>query len=209
MTRALIIVDVQNDFCESGSLPVDGGADVAQSLSDHIDAHADHYDFIVATQDWHIDPGSHFSEEPDFIDSWPVHCVADRPGAQFHPNLDTENIDAIFRKGQYEAAYSGFEGVLAPEDQVPTGEQKLGEADGTALIPGDAVSLDDWLRDHEVDEVEVAGLAADYCVRATALDAVAAGYATGVLVEYTRAVHPERLAEVIGELEEAGVEIVD
>lgn len=207
MTRALIIVDVQNDFCEGGSLAVAGGAAIAQSLSDYIDAEAEHYDYIIATQDWHIDPGSHFSEAPDYVDSWPVHCVADQPGSQFHPNLDTESVDAVFRKGQYEAAYSGFEGVLAPEDQVPMGEQKPGTA--AAVPAGDAVSLDDWLRDREVDEVEIAGLATDYCVRATALDAVSAGYTTRVLMDYTRPVHPERVGEVSAELEDAGVELVE
>lgn len=207
MTRALIIVDVQNDFCEGGSLAVEGGAAVAQALSDHLDAEADHYDYVLATQDWHIDPGSHFSDQPDFIDSWPVHCVADQPGSQFHPNLDTESLDAVFRKGQYEAAYSGFEGVLAPEDQVPTGEQKMGSA--VTVTADDAVSLDDWLRDRQVDEVAIAGLATDYCVRATALDAVGAGYTTRLLVDYTRAVHPARVNEVLAELEDAGVELVD
>lgn len=207
MTRALIIVDVQNDFCEGGSLAVIGGADVAQTLSDYIDAEADHYDYIIATQDWHIDPGSHFSDEPDFVDSWPVHCLAEKTGSQFHRNLDTESIDAVFRKGQYEAAYSGFEGILAPEDQVPTGEQKLAAV--PAVVSEDAVSLDDWLRDREVDEVVIAGLATDYCVRATALDAVVAGYTTCVLVDYTRAVHPEQVGEVLTELEDAGVELID
>lgn len=206
MTRALIIVDVQNDFCEGGSLAVEGGAGVAQSISDYIDAQGDHYDYIVATQDWHIDPGSHFSDQPDYVDSWPVHCVAEQPGAQFHPDLDTETVDAVFRKGQYEAAYSGFEGVLAPEDQVPTGEQR--PAIGVSTTADDAVSLDDWLRDHEVDEVAIVGLAADYCVRATALDAVVAGYAVRLLVDYTRPVHPERLGDVLAELEDAGVELI-
>ena len=172
MTRALIIVDVQNDFCEGGSLAVEGGAGVAQALSDYIDAQGFHYDYIVATQDWHIDPGSHFSDQPDFVDSWPVHCVADQPGAQFHPDLDTESLDAVFRKDE-------------------------------------AVSLDDWLRENEVDEVAVAGLAADYCVRATALDAVVAGYTTRLLVDYTRPVHAERLSEVLAELEDAGVELLE
>lgn len=207
MTRALIIVDVQNDFCEGGSLAVAGGAEVAQSLSEYMDDQAAHYDYIVATQDWHIDPGSHFSEDPDYVDSWPVHCVANQPGSQFHPDLETETVDAVFRKGQYEAAYSGFEGVLAPEDQVPTGEQKLGAPSPVAA--DDAVSLDDWLRDHEVDEVAIAGLATDYCVRATALDAIGAGYSTRVLVDYTRPVHAERLSDVLTELEDAGVELID
>lgn len=207
MTRALIIVDVQNDFCEGGSLAVDGGADVAARLSDFIDAEGGEFDHIVATQDWHIEPGTHFSDTPDYRHSWPVHCVAETRGSQFHPELDTENVEAVFRKGQFEAAYSGFEGVLAPEDEVPTGEQKLGTLDD--LAPEDPVTLDDWLREREVDEVAVVGLATDFCVRATALDAVAAGYSTAVLLSYTRGVHPDGVETALKELEDAGVELVD
>ncbi|MHA7142156.1 isochorismatase family protein [Arthrobacter sp. Sr33] len=207
MTRALIIVDVQNDFCEGGSLAVDGGADLASLLSDFIDEQGGEFDHIVATQDWHIDPGAHFSQTPDFLHSWPVHCVADSKGSRFHPDLDTENVEAVFRKGQFEAAYSGFEGVLAPEDEVPTGEQKLGAlAEGSTEDP---VTLDDWLREREVDEVAVVGLATDFCVKATALDAVAAGYTTSVLVRYTRGVHPDGVETTLEELEEAGVELVE
>ncbi|MHA7293754.1 nicotinamidase [Arthrobacter sp. HLT1-21] len=207
MTRALIIVDVQNDFCEGGSLAVDGGADVAALLSDFMDEKGGEFDHIVATQDWHIDPGAHFSETPDFLRSWPVHCVADTRGSGFHRDLDTENIEAVFRKGQFEAAYSGFEGVLAPEDEVPTGEQKLGAGDD--LTPEELVTLDDWLREREVDEVAVVGLATDFCVRATALDAVAAGYTTSVLVRFTRGVHPDSSETALEELEDAGVELVE
>ncbi len=109
--RALIIVDVQNDFCEGGSLAVAGGAAVARSISSLL-ASADHgYDHVVATKDYHIDPGSHFADEPDYAHSWPVHCVAGSPGAEFHPDLATEPIEAVFRKGAHAAAYSGFEGV--------------------------------------------------------------------------------------------------
>ncbi|MBG6181733.1 isochorismatase family protein [Arthrobacter sp. CAN_A1] len=207
MTRALIIVDVQNDFCEGGSLAVDGGADVAALLSDFMDEEGGEFDHIVATQDWHIDPGTHFSENPDYLRSWPVHCVAGSRGAALHPELDTENIEAVFRKGQFEAAYSGFEGVLAPEDEVPTGEQKLGAGDDQAQE--DPVTLDDWLRVREVDEVAVVGLATDFCVRATALDAVAAGYTTTVLVRFTRGVDDDSSETALEELEEAGVELVD
>jgi nicotinamidase/pyrazinamidase len=206
MTRALIIVDVQNDFCEGGSLAVRGGAQVAADISDHIDGQAGSYDYIVATQDWHIDPGSHFSETPDFIDSWPVHCVADTKGSDFHRDLDTESIDAVFRKGQFEAAYSGFEGVKAPDDEVPTGEQKLGG--GAVDIDEDPLTLDDWLRDHEVDDVVIAGLATDYCVRATALDALQAGYSVTVMADLTRGVHEDRSEDALDELESAGVELV-
>lgn len=206
MTRALIIVDVQNDFCEGGSLAVDGGARVAADISDHIDGQAGSYEYIVATQDWHIDPGAHFSDTPDFIDSWPVHCVADTKGAEFHRDLDTESIDAVFRKGQFEAAYSGFEGVQAPDDEVPTGEQKLGG--GPAQIDEDPLTLDDWLRDHGVEDVVIVGLAADHCVRATAMDALQAGYSVTVLTALTRAVHEDSVQDVFSKLELAGVELV-
>ena len=126
MSRALIIVDVQNDFCEGGALPVAGGASLAGEISEYVDAHHGQFDHVVATQDWHIDPGAHFSEEPDFVDSWPPHCVAGTRGAELHPDLDPEHIQAYFRKGQFAAAYSGFEGLLAPEDDVPTGDRKPG-----------------------------------------------------------------------------------
>jgi nicotinamidase/pyrazinamidase len=205
MTRALIIVDVQNDFCEGGSLAVQGGAQVAADISDHIDEQAASYDYIVATQDWHIDPGAHFSEEPDFTDSWPVHCVADTKGSEFHRDLDTESIDAVFRKGQFEAAYSGFEGVKAPDDEVPTGDQKLGG--GAAEVDEDPMTLDDWLQDHEVDDVVIAGLTTDYCVRATALDAIQAGYGVTVLVDLVRGVHDDKAEQALEELEAAGVEL--
>ncbi|KNC18635.1 nicotinamidase [Arthrobacter sp. RIT-PI-e] len=206
MTRALIIVDVQNDFCEGGTLAVDGGAQVATDISDHLDEQAGTYDYVVATQDWHIDPGAHFSETPDYAVSWPVHCVADTRGAEFHRDLDTESIDAVFRKGRFEAAYSGFEGVLAPDDEVPTGEQKLGA--GEAESDEDLLTLDDWLREHDVDEVAVAGLAADFCVRATALDALQAGYSVQGLTGLTRGVHAAGTAEALDEVEAAGVELV-
>jgi nicotinamidase/pyrazinamidase len=205
MTRALIIVDVQKDFCEGGSLAVEGGAQVAADISDHIDGSTGSYDFVVATQDWHVDPGAHFSETPDFVDSWPVHCVAGSKGADFHADLDTESIDAIFRKGRFEAAYSGFEGVLAPDDEVPTGEQKLG---GDAVESDEEpLTLDDWLRERDVDDVVVVGLATDHCVRATALDAVQAGYGVTVLADLTRGVNEDRSADALDELEAAGADV--
>lgn len=206
MIRALIIVDVQNDFCEGGTLAVAGGACIATLVSDYLDENAASYDFVVATQDWHIDPGEHFSATPDYKHSWPAHCEANSSGADFHPDLDTESLDAVFRKGHFEAAYSGFDGIQAPEDEVPTGEQVLGnQQQGPAEDP---VSLDDWLRDHAVEAVVVTGLATDYCVRATALDAVQAGYSTTVLAPLTRCVHPEDLETVLEELEDAGVEVL-
>jgi len=163
MANALIVVDVQNDFCEGGSLPVTGGAAVAAEISSHIASGG--YDFVVATRDYHIDPGAHFSDTPDFVDSWPVHCVAGTPGASFHPELDVAGIQAVFSKGAHEAAYSGFQG-FAPDRR----------------------SLLDWLRDNEISTVDVVGIATDHCVRATALDAARAGLATTVLLPLTAGV---------------------
>lgn len=211
MSRALIIVDVQNDFCEGGSLAVSGGADVAGAISEYVDAHHGEFDHIVATQDWHIDPGEHFSDTPDFKDSWPPHCEAGTPGAELHPDLDTEYIQAYFQKGQFSAAYSGFEGLLAPEDAVPTGERQPGAlpgpADAERFAPDeDAIGLDDWLQRHDVEDVVVVGIATDYCVMATALDAVQAGYSVTVLRSLTAGI-AEDLEEAVAEMELGGVDV--
>lgn len=202
--KALIIVDVQNDFCEGGSLAVDGGSDVAAAISEHIEQHHGDYEAIVGTLDWHISPGSHFSEDPDFRTSWPVHCVAETEGADTHDEFETDRIEAWFRKGEYEAAYSGFEGVLAPETSTPLGAV---EEDDEAEDE-EPIGLDDWLRDREIEAVDIVGLAADHCVRATALDAADAGYETRVLLSLSAAVSPDSLEDVIDELDDAGVEVV-
>ncbi len=209
MARALIIVDVQNDFCEGGSLAVPGGAAVAGAISEYLDAHHRDFDYVVATQDWHIDPGSHFSETPDYKDTWPRHCVAGTRGAELHPDLDTEYVDAYFRKGQFAAAYSGFEGLLAPEDAVPTGERQAGGMPGAsaALDPDeDAIGLDDWLQSHDVEDLVVVGIATDYCVKATALDAVQAGYGVTVVRSLTAGI-AEDLEDTVAELELGGADI--
>ncbi|WP_346925475.1 isochorismatase family protein [uncultured Arthrobacter sp.] len=217
MSRALIIVDVQNDFCEGGSLPVEGGAELAGAISEYVDAHHGQFDHVVATQDWHVDPGAHFSDDPDFIDSWPKHCVAGTRGAELHPDLDTEYIQAYFRKGQFTAAYSGFEGLLAPDDAVPTGDRKPGampvsggapgsDLDVEALAVEDAIGLDDWLQSHDVEDVVVVGIATDHCVKATALDGVQAGYSVTVLRDLTVGV-AEDLDDAIAEMELGGVDI--
>ena len=225
MSRALIIVDVQNDFCEGGSLAVEGGAELAGAISEYVDAHHGQFDHVVATQDWHIDPGAHFSDDPDFVDSWPKHCVAGTRGAELHPDLDTEYIQAYFRKGQYTAAYSGFEGLLAPDDAVPSGDRKPGampvaggssgsaagagdaEAAGSDFAAGeDAIGLDDWLQSHDVEEVVVVGIATDHCVKATALDGVQAGYSVTVLRDLTVGV-AEDLDDAVAEMELGGVDI--
>jgi len=181
--RALIIVDVQNDFCEGGSLAVTGGAAVARAISAHV-ANASQYAHVVATRDFHVDPGSHFSDHPDYAASWPPHCVAGTSGADFHPNLETSGIEAVFTKGQHAAAYSGFEG----KDEAGT-------------------SLAEWLRARGVDEVDVTGIATDYCVNATAADAVRAGFSTRVLLDLTAGVAPESTAKAIEDLRAAHVEL--
>jgi len=209
MSRALIIVDVQNDFCEGGSLAVPGGAAVAGAISEYLDAHHTEFDHVVATQDWHIDPGSHFSDTPDYRDSWPRHCVAGTRGADLHPDLDTEYVDAYFRKGQFAAAYSGFEGLLAPEDAVPTGERQAGGLPGAAAAQEtdeDAIGLDDWLQSHDVEDVVVVGIATDYCVKATALDAVQAGYGVTVVRSLTAGI-AEDLEDAVAEMELGGADI--
>ena len=226
MSRALIIVDVQNDFCEGGALAVPGGASLAGEISEYVDAHHGQFDHVVATQDWHIDPGEHFSEEPDLVDSWPRHCVAGTRGAELHPDLDPEHIQAYFRKGQFAAAYSGFEGLLAPDDDVPTGDRKPGampvpgaeDADnsedslssfaGSDFAGGeDAIGLDDWLQSHDVEDIVVVGIATDYCVKATALDAVQAGYSVTVLRGLTVGI-AEDLDDAVAEMELGGVDVL-
>ncbi|MGE2716113.1 pyrazinamidase PncA [Mycolicibacterium litorale] len=182
--RALIVVDVQNDFCEGGSLAVTGGADVARRISDLL-ATGTGYAHVVATKDFHIDPGDHFSDTPDYRVSWPRHCVAGTDGADFHPALDPTPVEAVFTKGEYSAAYSGFEGS---------------DASGTALA--------DWLRQRGVDEVDVVGIATDYCVRATAADAAAAGFTTRVLLDLTAGVAEDSTADAVEALRTAGVTVV-
>jgi len=182
--RALIIVDVQNDFCEGGSLAVAGGAAVARGISSLL-ASPDHgYAHVVATQDFHIDPGAHFSAHPDYAASWPPHCVAGTAGADFHPDLDTASVEAVFRKGAHAAAYSGFEGT---------------DERGTPLAG--------WLREHDVDQVDVVGIATDYCVRATAADATATGLRTRVLLGLTAGVDPGTTADAIATLRASGVDV--
>lgn len=183
MTKALIVVDVQRDFCEGGSLAVEGGAATAARISELLES--DHgYDHVVATRDHHIDPGDHFSTEPDFVDSWPPHCVVGTPGVEFHDQLRFRGFDAVFDKGEYAAAYSGFEGKSA-----------------------DGQTLAQWLTDHGVDQVDVCGIATDYCVRATALDARSHGFDTTVLLDLTAAVAPDRWPAAREALDAAGVEI--
>ena len=182
--RALIIVDVQNDFCEGGSLAVNGGAEVAAGITVALASPNQRWDHVVATKDFHIDPGTHFSDHPDFVDSWPAHCVVGTAGTDLHPQLATDRIQAVFTKGEHEAAYSGFQGH--------NGE----------------TGLADWLRQRDVTEVDVVGIATDHCVRATALDAVAAGFATTVLLDLTAGVAQSTVDSALVQLSKAGVELI-
>lgn len=185
MTVALIVVDVQNDFCEGGSLAVAGGSAVAARIARLLASEGrGGYPVVTATRDHHIDPGDHFSDQPDFVDSWPPHCVVGTRGSEFHEALQPRAFDAVFHKGERAAAYSGFEGFTE-----------------------DGRSLAGWLRDNGVDAVDVCGLATDYCVRATALDAVAAGFTATVLLDLTAAVAPARLGASLEALDAAGVRV--
>ncbi|MEU7313102.1 isochorismatase family protein [Streptomyces sp. NPDC007083] len=188
MHRALIVVDVQNDFCEGGSLAVAGGADVAAAITDLVGDASAGYRHVVATRDAHIDPGEHFSTDPDYRHSWPPHCVAGTEGVGFHPNFTpavaSGAIEAVFDKGSHTAAYSGFEG--ADENGVP---------------------LADWLRRRQVTEVDVVGIATDHCVRETALDAAREGFRTQVLLDLTAGVAEETVQRALDELRAGGVEL--
>lgn len=179
--KALIVVDVQVDFCEGGALAVAGGNAVAERVARLLAATRD-YELIVATRDHHIDPGGHFSDAPDYVDSWPRHCVVGTPGQELHPAIRGFAFDEVFDKGSYAAAYSGFEGAASS---------------GTDLAQ--------WLRDRSITAVDVIGIATDYCVKATALDAAREGFDVQVLLGFTAAVHPDEVGEVVGELKLAGV----
>ncbi|OBC05634.1 MULTISPECIES: isochorismatase family protein [unclassified Gordonia (in: high G+C Gram-positive bacteria)] len=179
--QALIVVDVQNDFCEGGALGVNGGTAVARSLK----SLTDDYGIVVATRDYHIDPGAHFSDNPDFVDTWPPHCRVGTDGVAFSPEFDTSAVQEVFSKGAYSAAYSGFEGA---------------SDDGTTLT--------DWLRAHDVRSVDVVGIATDHCVRATAIDAANEGFDTRVLLNFTAAVSEPTANAALTSMRDAGVTLV-
>lgn len=180
---ALLIVDVQRDFCEGGSLAVAGGSAVAVAVSAHLRRAATSYDHIIATRDHHIDPGDHFATQPDFVQSWPAHCVVGTRGMEFHPDLDLSFVAAVFDKGEYAAAYSGFEASLAGQ------------------------SLQQWLTDRNVGSVDIAGIATDYCVRHTALDAARLGFRTQVLIDLTAGVAKDSSAAAIEEFRATGIQL--
>ncbi len=185
-TRALIIVDVQPTFCEGGALAVEGGNAVAEKIADFVQDNLDEYALILTTQDWHINPGSHFSDTPDFVDTWPPHGVAGTPEAELHEAIASLPIDVEVKKGEYAAAYSGFEG---------TDNQDR--------------SLEDILRQAEVEAIDVVGIAESHCVKETALDGLKAGWPVRVLSDLTVPVSEELGEEARQEMDEAGVEQIE
>ncbi|WP_072687767.1 isochorismatase family protein [Rhodococcus marinonascens] len=182
-SRALLLVDVQNDFCEGGSLAVDGGSSVAAAISRFLQSCE--YDAVAATIDHHIDPGDHFSDEPNYVDSWPEHCISGTPGAAFHPALERSRIESVFSKGEFSAAYSGFEGK---------------DSNGQ--------SLENWLRAAGIIEVDIVGIATDHCVLATALDAAGAGFPTRVILPLTVGVSPTTVEAAMTRMRAAGVHLL-
>jgi nicotinamidase/pyrazinamidase len=188
--RAMFVIDVQNDFTEGGSLGVDGGAAVAANVTSYLRANPDAYDVVFASRDWHDpagDNGGHFATDkaPDFVTTWPRHCVAGTAGADYHPAFDSSLVDVHVRKGQGVPAYSIFEGTT---DDGETVVQKLDELD--------------------VTDVDVVGIATDYCVRASALDAIGAHRRVRVLDDLVAGVAPASSATALDELKDAGVAVV-
>ena len=188
---ALLVVDVQNDFCEGGSLAVAGGAALAGAVASYVDTHPDRFEAVVTSRDWHIDPGEHFASslgaEPDFTTTWPDHCVAGTPGAQYHPALSDvvdRRAEAEFLKGQRDAACSAFEGTLS--------------LDGETLLVN-------WLRARGIRGLKIVGIATDYCVRATALDAVSAGFPVTVVTDLCTGVDDATTRAALDEMARAGV----
>jgi nicotinamidase/pyrazinamidase len=188
MRNALVVVDIQNDFVEGGALPVNGGKQVAAMVARHIRHFKTEYTFVVATRDYHEDPAGHFSEAPDFVNTWPPHCVIGTPGAALcQPifNLVREKfISAVVDKGRNAPAYSGFEAM---------------DARGHPLL--------DVLKEARVDHLDICGLATDYCVRATALDARKYEYQVRVLVNLCAAVRPETGLAALEEMKNAGCQM--
>jgi nicotinamidase/pyrazinamidase len=189
MSKALFIVDVQNDFTEGGALGVDGGDAVAAAITRHLAEHAAEYALIIASRDWHdgdSDNGGHFAAgEPDYVETWPVHCVAGTEGADYDPGLDTASVTHHVKKGQGRPAYSLFEGTT---DEGRT----VGEL----------------LDEHGVVDVDVTGIATDYCVRASALDAIDHGRHVRILTDLIAGVAPDSSERALAELGHAGAEIV-
>lgn len=191
MTTALFVIDVQNDFCEGGALACQGGAQVASNITAYLKTSKNNYDFVIASRDWHSpnsENGGHFpvsGNQPDFVNTWPLHCIAGEPGADYHPNLDQSLIDIHIKKGQGQHGYSIFEGI------ADSGEQ-----------------IRDLLSRLEISQVDIVGIATDYCVRASALDAKQFGLEVRVITSLTAGVAANSTEAAIDELVDAGVQVV-
>jgi len=190
MARALFVIDVQNDFCEGGALAVSGGAMVAKRISEYLEANAKNYELIVSSRDWHDGEGTnsgHFApkgQEPNYVSTWPVHCVQKTNGAEYHPNLDTSKIQIEILKGQGSNGYSIFEGI---------------DKNGT--------SIEEILKTNQIEEIDIVGLATDHCVRASALDAKAAGYKVRVVSSLTAGVSAASVEAAIDEMIDKGIAV--
>lgn len=187
--NALLIVDVQNDFCPGGALATHDGFKAAQAIAQFITTHKSNYDLVLATKDWHIQPGDHFvktGQAPDYVHTWPPHCQAEEYGAEFPDALAPfePQFDEIFFKGQFAAAYSGFEGHTST---------------GTLLAP--------WLRERGVTCIDVCGIATDYCVKATVMDGLKEGFSVRVLNGLLSAVDPTTGKQALEDMEQAGATI--
>jgi nicotinamidase/pyrazinamidase len=190
MSKALFVIDVQNDFCEGGALACQGGAQVAANITAYLKSSKGDYDFVIASRDWHTPNspnGGHFpskGNEPDFVNTWPLHCIAGEPGADYHPNLDASLIDIHIKKGQGQPGYSIFDGITDTGEKLQELIQRLG-----------------------VTEVDVVGIATDYCVRASALDANNSGLEVRVITSLTAGVSAASTEAAIDELVDAGVRV--
>jgi nicotinamidase/pyrazinamidase len=182
--HAIIVVDPQPDFFEDGPLPIQGATKTAERIARYLRDRDTDYSMIIVTQDWHVEPNGHWSVDPDYVTSWPVHCVANTSGAEIHSALHNQRWDVVIRKGQHDGAYSGFAGM---------------SDDGSTLT---AV-----LSSAGVDTVAVVGFATDHCVKATALDARALGLTVNVLVDLCAGVDAQATSEAINEMAKAGVTI--
>ena len=198
MSKALIIVDVQPTFCEGGELGVEGGNAVAERIAEYVETHRNEYSYVATTQDWHVEPGRHWSDDPDYVDTWPVHGKAGTANAGLHHAIAALGIGHHFKKGQYSPSYSGFEGLEDNADRIPTREEVA--ADLTA-----GRTLANALESAGITRVDVVGLAESHCVKETALDARKLGYETHVIEELTEPVSEELGVDARRQMREAGV----
>lgn len=198
MSKALIIVDVQPTFCEGGELGVEGGNAVAERIAEYVETHRNEYSYVATTQDWHVEPGRHWSDDPDYVDTWPVHGKAGTANAGLHLAIAALGIGHHFKKGQYSPSYSGFEGLEDNTDRIPTREEVA--ADLTA-----GRTLANALEAAGITRVDVVGLAESHCVKETALDARKLGYETHVIEELTEPVSEELGVDARRQMREAGV----